>query len=437
MQTTRRQILKAAIAVPVIIPSAVWAVKAPPSEQIRVGVVGTGRLIQGLLPSFLHASKVVAVCDVDTTRREDAQQKVKKHYAETGNNDCDAYENYEDLLARDDIDAVVIATPDHWHAIITIAALRAGKDVYCEKPLTHDIAESIAIMKEVEKTGRVLQTGSWQRSKKEFRVACELARNGIAGKVESVTTSFGDPARPCDLPEETMEPGLDWNQWVGPAPTHPYNSELSPRGVHKHFPQWRRYREFGGGGLADMGAHHLDIVQWALGMDASGPVKALPPEDPNAKRGTRLVYANGVEVTHTPGFDVDMKCSNGRIQVGRGKFHLELEGKTFAKFTQKEDGGSLDRAVILTEEEFLKDAKVRLYKPDGSHVEDFLKSMRTRKKPLTDEIIGSRSAICCHLMNLAYEHHQPIMWDPIKLAFSDTSCNPKWLTGSQRDYKKS
>jgi predicted dehydrogenase len=168
-----------------------------------------GKQARYLLSNFLHQeTRVLAVCDVDTTRRNDAKQKVDKHY---GNQDCAAYNDFREIIARKDIDAVFIATPDHWHAIPTLAALRSGKDVYCEKPLTHNIHEAVEVLKAVDANGRVLQTGSMQRSSNEFRVACELVRNGVIGEIEKVECSFGDPGRPCELPEEALEPGLDWN----------------------------------------------------------------------------------------------------------------------------------------------------------------------------------------------------------------------------------
>ncbi len=203
-----------------------------------MGFIGMGKQNRGLLGGFLGhgARKVLAVCDVDTTRREDAKKRVDEYYAQKGEqgSQCAAYNDFREIIQRKDIDAVCIATPDHWHAIITLAALRAGKDVYCEKPLTHNIHEAVEVIRAVDANQRVLQTGSMQRSSKEFRVACELVQNGAIGKVERVECSFGDPGVPCDLPEEPMEPGLDWNLWVGPAPMRPYNSVLSPRGMHKH-----------------------------------------------------------------------------------------------------------------------------------------------------------------------------------------------------------
>ena len=254
MQVSRRWLLKraavtAAIA-PVVLPSHVWAADAKPNSRLAMGFVGMGTQNRGLLGGFLgQATQVLAVCDVDTTRRTAAQTRVDGFYGKRAgqNAGCAAYNDFRQIIDRKDIDAVSIATPDHWHAVVTLAALRAGKDVYCEKPLTHNIHEAVEVLRAVDANKRVLQTGSMQRSSKEFRVACELVLNGAIGKLLRAECQFGGPGVPCNLPEEEMEPGLDWNQWVGPAPMRPYNSVLSPRGVHTHFPDWRAYREFGGG----------------------------------------------------------------------------------------------------------------------------------------------------------------------------------------------
>lgn len=397
-------------------------------EPLRTGCIGMGVMGGHHLPGLLGRTRLVAVCDVDTTRRVEAQRRVNEQY---GNADCAAYMDYRELLARDDIDSVCIATPDHWHATITIDAARAGKHVYCEKPLTHDLDESIRVMNEVKKAGVVLQTGSQQRNMKEFRVAAELIRNNVAGKLLSIKSEFWGPGRPCDLGEEDMEPGLEWNRWCGPAPLRPYNSVLSPRGVHSHYPQWRSYMEYGGGGVCDMGAHHLDIIQWALDMDDSGPVKALPEEK---GVGAKLVYANGIEVERTDGFHVDFLCEHGRVSVSRGKFQFELDGKIVHQFMEPSDG-SLGRAVVLTEREYLKDAGTRLpVQEKGGHLQNFIDAVHSRGRAIAPVEAGARSAICCHLMNLAYYKEQPIFWDPQELTFSDESCDPAWLTGSRRDW---
>lgn len=444
MNITRRSFLKTGLSFPFIIPAASWASKLAVNEPLRVGMIGIGKQGRYLTEQFLAWGQVIAVCDVDTTRREDACKKVDEYYKlnpEFNPGPCKAYNAYEELIARDDINAVCIATPDHWHAGIVLDALRAGKDVYCEKPLTHNIAEAVAIIKEVASTGRILQTGSMQRSMMEFRVACELARNNIIGDIQKIECGFGDPAIPCDLPGEEMEPGLDWNRWLGPAPERPYSSVLSPRGVHDHFPDWRNYREYGGGMVTDWGAHHVDIAQWALGMDDSGPIKIMPPEDGNAKTGAKLIYANGVEVIHK---NIPESIQNGvvifgtkgRIIVNRGRFQLDLDGKTITKFFNREDGGSLESKVLLVEKEYLKDAEIKLYKVNNSHVGDFADCVKSRKKPITHEGVGAHSAICCHLINLAYYHGQEMHWDPSNCTFMDGTGNTEWLSRKARDFRK-
>jgi predicted dehydrogenase len=446
MKTTktisRRDFLKAAsaatVAAPFILPSRVWGAKAAPSERLTVGFVGLGTQGRGLLDNFLKQNtRVLAVCDVDTTRRENAKQIVDKYY---GNSECAAYDDFRELLAWKDIGAVCIATPDHWHAIPTLAALRSGKDVYCEKPLTHNIHEAVEVMKAVPAHKRVLQTGSMQRSMKEFRVACELVRNGVIGKIQRVECQFGDPGRPCDLPEEKPEPGLDWNLWCGPAPFRGYNSLLSPRGVHQGFPEWRSYREYGSGGVGDWGAHHLDIAQWGLGMDASGPVEVIPPSDPNAKRGAQLVYASGITVHHTDGFGIRFFGTGGEVRVNRGKFVLIVGGKTIADYAfdppkKGEPPPDTDTTcaaeVKKAESLYLAKARVKLY-VSNNHVSDFLACVKSRKKPITNEQVGGRSAICCHLVNQSYYHHALLKWNPHKFKFTGRTGDPSWLT---RDYR--
>jgi predicted dehydrogenase len=415
---SRRKFIKtsSAVALPFILPSRVWSADVKPGDTITMGFIGMGRQSRGLLSNFIRQDgiRIVAVCDVDSNRREAAKKTVDDHYKKQQpdvTSDCAAYNRFEEIMERDDIDAVCIATPDHWHAIQTLAALRSGKDVYCEKPLTHNIHEAIEVIKAVEKHGRVLQTGSMQRSMKEFRVACELVQNGVIGDIERVECSFGDPGIPYDLPEEAMEPGLDWDRWVGPAPVSAYNSILSPRGVHNNFPRWRNFREFGGGQVADWGAHHLDIAQWGLGMDGDGPIEAVPPQEQGAVRGAVLKYASGVTVVHQDGFGVHFHGKSGEVKVHRGKFALIKDGKVFSQWTKRADGGSIFGALAKAEREFLADKKVSLY-DSKHHIQDFLNAVRNRTKPITNEVVGGGSAICCHLMNQAYYGGESVHWDP-------------------------
>jgi predicted dehydrogenase len=206
--------------------------------------------------------------------------------------------------------------------------------------------------------------------------------------------------------------------------------------MHDNFPDWRNYREFGGGMVTDWGAHHLDIAQWGLGMDDSGPVEILPPAAEGKKRGAKLVYADGVTVEHTNGFGVEFFGTEGVVQVNRGKFTFKRGDEMIASFTgkkgdAKESETSLAAEVQKAEKAFLQNAKVKLY-VSNNHMTDFLQCIRERRKPITSEQVGGHSAICCHLMNLAYYHGQKLKWDPAKFQFVGATGDPKWLT---REYR--
>lgn len=435
--SSRRRFLRtsALLAAPLILPRRVWSQESAPSKRLTLGCIGMGKQMRSHLASFLGRDdvQVLAVCDVDTTRREAARQRVDEAYAKIEGASyaaCAAYNDFREVLARKDIDCVVIATPDHWHAYIAIAAVKAGKDVYCEKPLTYNIREAIELVKAVRKTNRVFQVGSQQRSLKEFRIACELVRNGVLGRVSSIHVSFGDPAVPYNLPAEELEPGLDWNLWCGPGPLVPYSSVLSPRGVHDHYPKWRETWEFGGGMITDWGAHHIDIAQWALNVDGGGPVEVrAPPDWATAKRGAQLVYADGTLLTHVKGKGVSFYGTEGECHVNRGKFELIMAGKTVHKFWDREidKATSMEREVTLTEREYLADAKVKLYDTKGGHFQDFLDCVRSRQRPICDVEIGASTVIACHLMNFGYHYGANFRWDPARKRFAKGG-NSRWLT---------
>lgn len=435
MSFSRRRFLGRSLAAslgPFLLPSGLRA-SSEANSRLRVGFIGTGIQGRGLLRNFLRRDEVavLAVCDVDTNRREDAQGTVEQHYGESrpaGWSGCAAYRDFRELLDRDDIDAVVVSTPDHWHAIQAVAACRTGKDVYCEKPLVQTIREGVALIEAVERHGRVLQTGSQQRSGREFRVACEIVRNGLVGRISRVETAFGGPGVPCDLPGQEPEPGLDWDLWLGPAPERPYHEILAPRGVHNHYPMWRAYREYGGGMVTDWGAHHVDIAHWGLGMDAAGPERILaPPDAAKAQHGARLIYPGDVELTHTAsqdGHGVSFFGENGEVHVNRGRIHVLCDGETIARHWGGD--GSLGEELDLLERDLLADASTRL-QVSNDHVGDFLRCVRERAKPITHEEIGARSIIACHLMNLAYYHGRDFRWDAAKQDFADSSGDPSWL----------
>ena len=419
---TRRRFVKGAAAVaaaPLVVPRSVFGAeeKAAPSERITVGFIGCGKMANDYhLSTLLRFGDVqaLAVCEVDTTRREHAKKRVEDAYGKDATyKGCDQHNDFREVIARDDIDAVLIATPDHWHATPIVEACKAGKDVYCEKPLTLTIAEAKLCIDAVRKHGRVFQTGSQQRSSVfgPFRLACELVRSGRLGKVKTVHVGVGGPSRWCDLPEEPMEPGLDWDLWLGQAPMRPYNSVLSPRGVHNHFPAWRAYREYSGGSMTDMGAHHFDIAQWALGMDESGPVEIIPPEDPKAGKGVKYVYEGGVEMFHGGPGGCVFEGTEGKMRIDRG--HLSSEPESIVK-------------------EPLGDDEVHLFKSPGHH-RNWIDCIRSRQRPVADVEIGARSVTVCHLGNLAYWHRRKLKWDPKAWRFADDEEANGWLDRQRRD----
>ena len=434
---SRRRFLQASATLaagPLILPSRVWSQGTAPSKRLTFGCIGMGKQMKGHLGALIGRDdvQVLAVCDVDTTRREAAKKRVDEAYAkkaDAGYKACDAYNDFREVIARKDINCVLIATPDHWHAYIAIAAVRAGKDVYCEKPVTYNVHEAVELLKEVRKANCVFQVGSQQRSSKEFRVACELVRNGVLGRVSAINVSFGDPAKPYAKPAEEMEPGLDWNRWCGPGPLVAYSPFLCPRGIHDNFPDWRQTWEFGGGMITDWGAHHIDIAQWGMGMDGNGPVEVRAPQGwETARRGAQLVYADGTVLTHVRGKGVSFYGTEGTVHVNRGKFELILGEKTVHKFWDKEidKGTSMEREVTLTEREFLANAKVQLYN-SKSHLQDFLDCVASRKRPICDVEIGVSSVIACHVMNFAYHYGANAKWNPERKRFASGG-DSRWLT---------
>jgi predicted dehydrogenase len=389
--------------------------KKPANDRINLGFIGVGTQGRGHLGAFLGMNdvQVVAVCDVVAERRDDAKKRVEEKYAEqlksgkyTG---CKTYNDFRELLGRKDIDAVVIATPDHWHAIPCIQAARAKKDIYCEKPLTHSIVEGRHIVEETAKAKIIFQVGSQQRSEyaNRFRTAVELVRNGRIGKLKTVRIGVGGPAVPCDLKEEEIPKGTDWEMWQGPAPKRGYSSVLCPKGVHNHFPAWRNYREYAGGGLADMGAHHFDIAQWAMDMDHSGPVKVEPPA--RDTKGLKFTYANGVEMFHGGEADCVFVGTDATILVSRGKLGVESVGNPAKLFEALRDLG---------------DKAWRCY-PSSNHRRNWIECVRSRKQPICPPEVGHRTATLCHLAQIGYELRKPLMWDPMKERFDDDAANKR------------
>ena len=419
--SSRRDFLKragalcaGAYAMPCLVPGSVLGAGAP-SNRINVGCIGTGNMGFTDLQGLMHQddTRIVAVCDVNRGShgyktatqfrgREPARQLVNNYYAKnlrSGNyTGCDAYNDFRNLLARDDIDAVSVTTPDHWHAIPTIMAARAGKHIYCQKPLSLTIAEGRAMVEAVRRHGVTLQTGTQHRSKDTMRFACEIIRNGRIGKVKRVLTSLGrhglrfdlDPWKPEPVPE-----GFDYELWLGPAPFMPYHSA-------RCLYTFRFVQDYSGGETTNTGAHKFDIVQWALGTERTGPVEIedLGSEFPRtgvfdtvSRIHFRALYANGVELICTPGGvggTARFEGTEGAVNVDWNSMRTEPE--------------SLASTVIGPNEIHLHQSR--------DHKRDFLDSIKSGRDPIAPVEVGHRSASICHLANIAMKLGRKLRWDP-------------------------
>ncbi|MBE7458699.1 MAG: Gfo/Idh/MocA family oxidoreductase [Planctomycetia bacterium] len=420
---SRRQFMRsaaAAVAAPLVIPATSlgrgWRVA--PSERITLGMIGVGNMGSGHLETLLGHPEVqiVAVCDVDAEKRRAAVERTESHYAAekvSGTfRGCDGYNEFEKLLARTDLDAVLIAVPDHWHAIISIAAARAGKDIYCEKPLALTVREARAMVDAVRRHARVFQTGSQQRSSPEFRRACEYVRSGRIGRLQSIHVNIGPPSRDKYFEKQPVREGLDWDRWLGPAPWAEYNAE---RCSGDYSGGWRRVRDYSGGMTTDWGAHHFDIGQWALGMDESGPVEITPPP----KRddwGLTFRYAGGVTMSRHERYEdhpvsgVYFVGTDGRIEVNRG--HL----KTWPDEIIAEPLGAKE---------------VHLFVSPGHH-QNWFDCIRSRRRPICDVEVGCRTITACHLGNIACWTERVIRWDPEKERIVGDESAARWLDRPRR-----
>lgn len=392
-----------------------------PSDVISLGFIGTGKQGRGLTTSFLNTNeaRIVALSEVYKAKAQLTLDRIKAHYEKNTQlgaySEIPVYVDFRELLARKDIDAVVIATPDHWHAAMSVKAAEAGKDIYCEKPLALTIREGRAMVNAARKYNRVFQTGSMQRSWPEFRQTAELVRNGYLGEIKSIKVNVGPPPKAYDLAAESIPEGLDWDKWLGPNSPVAFNSELAPPISKDVFPNWRNYKEFGGGMVTDWGAHMFDIVQWALDMDNSGPVEIIAPDGKDHPFLTYR-YANGITMTHEK-----WDWSNAIHFVG-----TEGEIKVQRKKLETTPASLKDKVIGETEK--------HVYKSEN-HYKDFLDAMRKRSKPICDVEIGHRTSSVCNLGNIAYELKRPLQWNPKKEQFKNDkeanellgrSMRPEW-----------
>ena len=390
-------------AFPFIVPSSVFGRRKfiAPSDKIRIGCIGLGWQGPGNMDSFLREKDalVVAVCDIDKNHLKKAKNTVDTYY---GNKDCDPYHDYKELLDRDDIDAVSIATPDHWHGIIAIAAATVGKDIFAEKPLSHNLAEGRAMCDAVEQYGRIWQTGSWQRSQSNFRFGSELVRNGRIGKVHTV--EVGLPSGHSDFGGThtitSPPPELDYDTWLGPASYSPYASAR----VHK---SWRWHLDYGGGQLMDWIGHHGDIAHWGLGFDNTGPVEVS---------GIGEYPKTGLYNTATK-YRVDAKYEKGVKIIYAGGHPDVCNGTSGTKWIGDEGwiwvnrGGRIDSNNKLLLNDTIKPSEIHLLKSPG-HQRNFLDCVRSRKETLTPCETAHRSVTPGHLGQIAMLLNRAIKFNP-------------------------
>ena len=410
---TRRQFLKgSAVAatgflVPTIVPVSVFGADAP-SNRITIGFVGVGRMGMGDLRELLGFKQVqiVAVCDVDANRTKNAQKTVEAHYGKqsTGGTykGCGTYGDYRDLVARDDIDAVSIATPDHWHVLPAIAAAKAGKDIFLQKPLSLTIREGRVLSDTVRRYNRIFQVGSQQRSDARWRQACELVRNGRVGKLHTVKVGFGTDPGTGPEPPMPIPDNLDYDMWLGPAPWAAYTEKrVHPKKDYDR-PGWLRIAAYGAGMITGWGAHHNDIAQWGMGTEYTGPVEIqgqteYPKDglwDVHGDFSIEYTYANGVKVICTDNKKnkqgVVFEGSEGWVYVRRG--FIDAQPKSLLTSTIGPD-------------------EIRLYK-SNNHKANWLECIKSRAETIAPVEIGHRSCTVCLLGEIAMRLGRKLKWNP-------------------------
>lgn len=412
------------------------------TSPIRIGCIGVGSQHSRGLAIYndarnqnAHPTQFLACCDVDSNHVGKAVARMQSHGFKT----ITAYRDFRDLNDRNDIDAVLIATPDHWHALVAIDAMKKGKDVYCEKPLTLTIEEALALKQVAKKTGRVLATGSQQRSDNRFRLACELVRNGRIGQIKTVECRIGKNPVSGPIPKKNVPEGFDYELWLGPAPMADYVADDKHARCNYEFRWWY---EYSGGKMTDWGAHHLDIAQWALGKDGSGPtiVEVLqavaPSKDPNEYNthpefhvqytyddGTRVIAMHGDGSGPHRLVDKDgnppRNKEGAEIAIGpseNGVLFVGTEGTIF-----------VSRSFILANEarflaEPLPSGATRL-EVSTNHMVNFLDCVKSRKSPICSADIGAGSVIVCHLGTIALRCGKKLRWDPARHELDDAEAN--------------
>ena len=427
----RRQFLKTyaatslgVFAAPLVVPDSALGLSGTtaPSNRIVMGAIGTGGQGTHNLRVFLNFPDVqmVAVCDVDTKHKDRARNIVQKKY---GNKDCSAMHDFRELVAKKGIDAVSICTPDHWHALTSIAAANAGKDIYCEKPLANSVGEGRAICNAIEKNKQILQTGSHERSNPKCRYACELVRNGRIGKLKTIRINlpFTDRhhkqmlAMKKNPPNMPVPEGFDYDFWLGHTPKVPYTEKRC------HF-WWRFILSYGVGEMTDRGAHVIDIGQLGAGMDDTGPVEF----EATGSRNAHLMYNTFTD------YSFINRYANGMQMIGanKGPRGLKFEGTDGWIFVHIH-GGKLEASHPSLLKEKIADNETHLGRSPG-HQRNFIDCVKSRKAPFAKSEIGQRTATICHLNNIAMLTGRTLKWDPVKEEIIGDAQASKLLTPTMR-----
>jgi predicted dehydrogenase len=427
---------------PAIVPASVFG-NAAPSNRINVGAIGVGRISRGHdIPGIgkFDTARLMAVCDLDARRLDDGKRLVNDYYAAKAGRPYDgvaACSHYLELLANTDIDAVVISTPDHWHALIAIAAVEHGKDVYLQKPASLTIAEGRALSDAVHRSGRIFQIGSQQRSSPQFRYAAELVRNGRIGRLKTVEVGLpGDPSGD-DEPEMPVPKNLNYERWLGSTPYVYYTEKRVHPEAGYDRPGWLRCEQFGAGMITGWGAHHVDSAHWGMNTEHTGPVEIwgsaqFPAKglwDVHGDFKTYGLYANGVTMVISGEFPNGIKFigSQGWIFVSRGRETVTASDPV-AKLRDSEALSASDPAIIQS-----------VIGPDEVHLEEstdhhrnWLQAIRTRRQPIAPVEVAHRSCSACLLHHMAMKAKRRLYWDPWKERFKNDDEANALLSRPQR-----
>ncbi len=438
---SRRTFIKssaAALLLPTFIPRTyLFGNGVPPSRAITVAQIGCGRMgMEDLRGTMAHdLCRIVAVCDLDANRREAARAEVERFYGAKGESrvDVKAYGDYHEILARRDIDAVLVAPPDHWHAMVAVDAVLAGKDVYVQKPITYDIAESIALRTAVRSRQRVLQTGSQQRSQKPwdtFRIASQAVRNGRIGTLRTIRIGIGIDQPKGRAPAPQPVPAtFDYATWLGPAPEQPYMEDrVHPQREYGR-PGWITTEDFGLGMITNWGAHHIDIAQWAMGMELSGPTRVHGRADfmqndvwtVHHGYHVEMQYANGAQVILDDSYPNGLRFegSNGWVFCARGAAQVTASDP-HAPAAQPKALDASDPAILSTP---FTERDVR-WMPSDDHYRNWLEAIGTRKDPIAPVDQAVRSLQACAAAWISMKLNRPVTWDPGREEFSgDVAAN--------------